>query len=45
MAELVRAADVAMYEAKRAGGDRYQVSRHRPDKRRSLRQSKVRGAA
>ncbi|MGA8362421.1 MAG: EAL domain-containing protein [Candidatus Dormiibacterota bacterium] len=45
MAELVRAADVAMYEAKRAGGDRYQVSRHRPDKRRSLRPGKVSGAA
>ncbi len=45
MTELVRAADVAMYEAKRAGGDRYQVSKHRPDNRRVLRPSKVRGAA
>ncbi|HEY6783078.1 MAG TPA: EAL domain-containing protein, partial [Candidatus Dormibacteraeota bacterium] len=42
MAELVRAADVAMYEAKRAGGDRYQVSKHRPDKRRVVRPGKVR---
>jgi diguanylate cyclase (GGDEF)-like protein len=33
--ELIRAADVAMYEAKRAGGDRHQLSTHRPDKRRS----------
>jgi diguanylate cyclase (GGDEF)-like protein len=35
LAELVRAADVAMYEAKRAGGDRYQLSTHRPDNRRA----------
>jgi diguanylate cyclase (GGDEF)-like protein len=33
--ELIRAADVAMYEAKRAGGDRHQLSTHRPEKRRT----------
>lgn len=46
MAELVRAADVAMYEAKRAGGDRYQVSRHRSARRRSIGSAgTIRGAA
>ena len=39
LAELVRAADVAMYEAKRAGGDRSQLSTHRPDNRRAGRAS------
>ena len=37
LAELVRAADVAMYEAKRAGGDRHQLSTHRPNSRHSAR--------
>jgi diguanylate cyclase (GGDEF)-like protein len=46
LAELVRAADVAMYEAKRAGGDRFQLSGHRPNDRRSGRSSsRIRGAA
>ena len=35
--ELVKAADVAMYEAKRAGGDRHHLSTHRPNKRPSVR--------
>ncbi len=44
--ELVRAADVAMYQAKHAGGDRYQMSTHRPDKRRTGRSSaEITGAA
>jgi diguanylate cyclase (GGDEF)-like protein len=44
--ELVRAADVAMYDAKRAGGDRYRISRHRSDPRRSRRSGAItRGAA
>jgi hypothetical protein len=43
---LVRAADVAMYEAKRAGGDRYQLSTHRPDNRRAGRsKTGIQGAA
>ncbi len=37
LTDLVRAADVAMYKAKRAGGDRYQVSTHGPDGRRAQR--------
>jgi diguanylate cyclase (GGDEF)-like protein len=46
LAELVRAADVAMYEAKRAGGDRFQLSAHRPNDRRSGRNgTRIRGAA
>lgn len=46
LAELVRAADVAMYEAKRAGGDRYQLSTHRPDNRRAGRsKTSIQGAA
>jgi diguanylate cyclase (GGDEF)-like protein len=46
LAELVRAADVAMYEAKRAGGDRYQLSTHRANDRRSGRSNtRIRGAA
>ena len=46
LAELVRAADVAMYEAKRAGGDRYQLSTHRPDNRRAGRsKTGIKGAA
>jgi diguanylate cyclase (GGDEF)-like protein len=46
LAELVRAADVAMYEAKRAGGDRYQLSTHRPDNRRAGRsKTGIQGAA
>jgi diguanylate cyclase (GGDEF)-like protein len=46
LAELVRAADVAMYEAKRAGGDRFQLSGHRPNDRRSGRSgTRIRGAA
>ncbi len=46
LAELVRAADVAMYEAKRAGGDRFKLSTHRPDARRAGRSTaKFRGAA
>lgn len=46
LAELVRAADVAMYEAKRAGGDRFQLSAHRPNDRRTGRSStRIRGAA
>jgi diguanylate cyclase (GGDEF)-like protein len=46
MAELVRAADVAMYEAKRAGGDRYHVSRHRAARRHPTASSRtIRGAA
>ena len=39
LSELVRAADVAMYEAKRAGGDRHQLSTHRPNNRPSVRHS------
>lgn len=35
LTELVRAADVAMYKAKRAGGDRHQLSAHSPDERRA----------
>jgi diguanylate cyclase (GGDEF)-like protein len=46
LAELVRAADVAMYEAKRAGGDRYQLSTHRPDSRRAGRsRTSIQGVA
>ena len=46
LAELVRAADVAMYDAKRAGGDRYQLSAHRPNDRRTGRSTtRIRGAA
>ena len=46
LAELVRAADSAMYEAKRAGGDRFQLSTHRRNDRRAVRQgNKIRGAA
>ena len=46
LAELVRAADVAMYEAKRAGGDRYQLSTHRPDSRRAGRsKTSIQGVA
>jgi diguanylate cyclase (GGDEF)-like protein len=46
LAELVRAADVAMYEAKRAGGDRFQLSAHRPNDRRSGRSgTRIGGAA
>jgi diguanylate cyclase (GGDEF)-like protein len=46
LAELVRAADVAMYEAKRAGGDRYQLSAHRPDSRRASRsRTSIQGVA
>jgi diguanylate cyclase (GGDEF)-like protein len=46
LSELVRAADVAMYEAKRAGGDRFQLSAHRPNDRRSGRSgARIRGAA
>jgi diguanylate cyclase (GGDEF)-like protein len=46
LAELVRAADVAMYEAKRAGGDRYQLSTHRPDNRRAGRsRTSIQGVA
>jgi diguanylate cyclase (GGDEF)-like protein len=37
LSELVRAADVAMYEAKRAGGDRHHLSTHRPRNRQSVR--------
>jgi diguanylate cyclase (GGDEF)-like protein len=44
--ELVRAADVAMYAAKRAGGDRHQLSAHRPEQRPVLRtRARIRGAA
>ncbi len=46
LAELVRAADVAMYEAKRAGGDRHHLSTHRPDGRRVARsRTGIAGAA
>ncbi len=46
LTELVRAADVAMYEAKRAGGDRHQLSAQPPDARRTQRPSaSARGAA
>ncbi len=44
LTDLVRAADVAMYEAKRAGGDRHQLSDHGPDARATKRRV-VRGAA
>jgi diguanylate cyclase (GGDEF)-like protein len=45
--ELIRAADVAMYAAKRAGGDRHHLSTSRPDAPRSRRSSagKMSGAA
>jgi len=39
LSELVRAADAAMYEAKRAGGDRHQLSTHCPNNRQSNRHS------
>jgi diguanylate cyclase (GGDEF)-like protein len=39
LTELVRAADTAMYEAKRAGGDRHQLSIHRPNNRQLVRHS------
>jgi diguanylate cyclase (GGDEF)-like protein len=46
LSELVRAADVAMYEAKRAGGDRHQLSSHRPNNRPSVRHNgKIAAAA
>ncbi len=46
LADLVRAADVAMYEAKRAGGDRHQLSTHGPDARLAKRSNHaVHGAA
>jgi diguanylate cyclase (GGDEF)-like protein len=46
LTDLVRAADVAMYRAKRAGGDRHQLSTHGPDTRRAKRSNPaVRGAA
>ncbi|MFZ2033102.1 MAG: EAL domain-containing protein [Candidatus Dormiibacterota bacterium] len=37
LSELVRAADAAMYDAKRAGGDRYELSTHCPNNRQSNR--------
>jgi Diguanylate cyclase, GGDEF domain len=46
LTDLVRAADVAMYKAKRAGGDRHQLSAHSADARPAKRSHPVvRGAA
>jgi GGDEF domain-containing protein len=46
LTDLIRAADVAMYKAKRAGGDRHQLSAHCPDARRAKRPNPaVHGAA
>jgi GGDEF domain-containing protein len=46
LTDLVRAADIAMYKAKRAGGDRHQLSAHSADARPAKRSNPVvRGAA
>lgn len=44
LADLVRAADVAMYQAKRAGGDRHQLSAHGSSARRLQRLAPLRSA-
>jgi diguanylate cyclase (GGDEF)-like protein len=46
LTDLIRAADIAMYDAKRAGGDRFQLSTRRTDAKRAGRSSgRIRGAA
>ena len=46
LTDLIRAADVAMYKAKRGGGDRHLLSAHRPDAQSATRSNPaVRGVA